>query len=563
MSVISGTQWLAVGLSIAVLAGCQNGQGLKTQRNAFSSVDENGHRGLKASAESPQLTSVPIPAVTPVAALLDKDIPKSESLNQPPEVVRDGLYTVVVNALPVQEVLFGLAQDTSLELEIIGRLEGEVTLNAVRQPLASILKKLAAQTAIRYSLADGVLVVEADTPYIRTYRVDYLNISRTTETRVDLATQVGSIRNSPEGEGAGQASNGSQMSIKNLSENRFWEALNHSISGIVGETEENAGAIFVNREAGLITVRADSEQHLIIEELINSTVDSARRQVLIEATVVEVTLNNNYESGVDWSLLDNNGGAALNYAQVLAGLPNAREASASPDALLTYSNSGTYGDVTATLRLLQQFGDVQVLSSPKIIAMNNQPAVLKVVDNRVYFTFEVNQQQTENGDLQTQIDSHVHSVPVGLVMNVTAFVSDGDEVVLNVRPTISRILNFAEDPGPALAGQAQVRNLIPEIQVREMESMLRVGSGQVAIIGGLMQNRADNRTAGLPGIARVPLLGRFFSRDTNSLEKTELLVFLRPTVIHDSDLRHHSEQLQRFIPVARGQLLRSDRGINQ
>ena len=125
----------------------------------------------------------------------------------------------------------------------------------------------------------------------------------------------------------------------------------------------------------------------------------------------------------------------------------------------------------------------------------------------------------------------VHSVPIGLVMNVTPFINSTDEVILNVRPTISRILNFAEDPSPALAGQTQVRNLIPEIQVREMESLLRVQSGEVAIIGGLMQNRTDNIDAGVPGLRRMPWLGKLFSYSSRVLEKTELLIFLRPTVM--------------------------------
>jgi len=174
---------------------------------------------------------------------------------------------------------------------------------------------------------------------------------------------------------------------------------------------------------------------------------------------------------------------------------------------------------------------VQVLSNPKIIALNNQPAVLKVVDNRVYFTFEIDRLQRENGDERTVVDSTVHSVPVGLVMSVTPFINGSGEVILNVRPTISRILNFTSDPSPTLAGQSEVKNLIPEIQVREMESMLRVQSGDVAIIGGLMQNRADDQKSGVPVIGALPLIGKIFSQTNRNFEKTELLVFLRPTVL--------------------------------
>jgi len=241
----------------------------------------------------------------------------------------------------------------------------------------------------------------------------------------------------------------------------------------------------------VVTVRARDAQHRSIKTLLDKIVISAQRQVLIEATVVEVTLNDKFESGVDWQVLNSDGESGANF-------------------------------------------DFSHLSSPKIIAMNNQPAVLKVVDNRVYFTFEVNRLERENGDERTVVDSTVHSVPVGLVMNVTPFISKDKEVILNVRPTISRILNFAEDPSPALAGQSQVRNLIPEIQVREMESLLRVQSGNVAIIGGLMQNKVDNRTTVVPGLGSVPVLGKLFSHETREIEKTELLIFLRPTVIDNS-----------------------------
>ncbi len=511
--------------------------------------------GVPPVVPIPQATApmplLPVPAIRRASAA-DRSVEPS---------IPTELYTVVVQKLPVEEVLFAIARDTTLDLDIVGDVTGDITLNAVQQPLELILRKIAHQVPLRYRLQDGGLLVEADDPLIKTYRVDYLNINRSSKTSVELTTQVGSLRASPDSASANSAANGSRMSIENTSENNFWEALIGSVAGIVGESEsadsgKNSENIFVNREAGLITVRARTAQHLLIDELIKNTVGSAKRQVLIEATVVEVTLNDSFESGVDWRLLDNDGGTAIEYAQLLSGSPQAADATASPDNLLTYrSTGGSLGDVTATLKLLQQFGDVQVLSSPKIIALNNQPAVLKVVDNRVYFTFKVNQQESEGGEVRTQIDSTVHSVPVGLVMNVTAFISADDEVILNVRPTISRILNFAEDPGPALAGQGQIKNLIPEIQVREMESLLRVHSGEVAIIGGLMQNRRDSRRAGLPGIADVPLFGRLFSRDTDTLEKTELLVFLRPTVIRDADLDHHADQLNRFVPHQKRQLL--------
>lgn len=462
-------------------------------------------------------------------------------------ILPGGLYTVSVNRVPASEVLFSLARDSNLDMSVNGEIEGKVSLNVVNQPIAAILDRLQKQVPIRYSIKGHSVTVSADTPFVKSYRVDYLNISRRVQSSVSLATQIGSLKTSvDEASRSDRASNGSTMQVHNESENRFWDSLVANIAGVIndspltiGGSQPDADNIFVNRESGILTVRATSKQHQFVDTLIAKIVGSAQRQVLIEATVVEVTLNNSFESGVDWRMLDNNGGTAIDFAQLLTGSPQASTVTTPKTSILSYrNNSSGFGDVSATLKLLHQFGDVQVLSNPKIIALNNQPAVLKVVDNRVYFSFEIDRLQRENGDERTVVDSTIHSVPVGLVMSVTPFINDSGEVILNVRPTISRILNFATDPSPTLAGQSEVQNLIPEIQVREMESLLRVQSGDVAIIGGLMQNRTDDRTAGVPLLSALPLIGKVFSQSNKNNEKTELLVFLRPTVLQ----RNSSEQ---------------------
>jgi len=487
-------------------------------------------------------TTVPVATRSAVSAIPSVTLPRAvlPAPNTNDLASAGELYTVSVNQVPASEVLFALARDTNMELAITGKIDETVTLNVINQPISAILEKLQLQVPIRYAIDGRSITVTADSPFVKSYQIDYLNISRRSQSSVSLATQIGSLRTSIDDNGAAdRASNGSTMQVQNESENRFWDSLVANIAGIIRDPqsqtdgkESSAGNIFVNRESGLLSVRATGKQHRIVESLISKVVGSAQRQVLIEATVVEVTLNDSFESGVDWQMLDNNDGTAVDYAQLLTGSPSASEATAPKTSVLSYRNSNSrFGYVSATLKLLQQFGDVQVLSNPKIIALNNQPAVLKVVDNRVYFTFEIDRLQRENGDERTVVDSTVHSVPVGLVMSVTPFINGSGEVILNVRPTISRILNFTSDPSPTLAGQSEVKNLIPEIQVREMESMLRVQSGDVAIIGGLMQNRADDQKSGVPVIGALPLIGKIFSQTNRNFEKTELLVFLRPTVL--------------------------------
>jgi general secretion pathway protein D len=287
----------------------------------------------------------------------------------------------------------------------------------------------------------------------------------------------------------------------------------------------------VNRDAGLLTLYAEHSVHQDLRRYLEKLHDSAQRQVLIEATVIEVALSDRFEAGINWQLLAK-GVNGLSAAQVLTGAPVVTAESVSrlprPSGILSLVQQSRIGDVAATLSLLEQFGDVRILSRPRIIALNNQPAVLKVVDNHVYFTVNVERRLSDTRD-EIVTETEIHTVPVGLVMNVTAFVGSDDVVMLNVRPTMSRILGFVDDPNPELA-LANIRNSVPEIQVREMESMLRVKSGDIAIIGGLMQESVRDTDRQIPGAAGLPFIGRLFKQKSRSRTLTELLVVLRPTI---------------------------------
>jgi len=237
------------------------------------------------------------------------------------------------------------------------------------------------------------------------------------------------------------------------------------------------------------------------------------------------------------------GGTGINAAQVFHGQPELAAGVLgrlpTPSGLLSaVHQSNTLGRLTATLNLLGQFGDVKILSRPQIIAINNQSAVLKVVDNRVYFTMKV-ERNTREGEDELTTATEIHTVPVGLVMSVTPYIAEDNQVILNVRPTISRILGFVNDPNPELA-IAQVQNGVPEIQVREMESVLSVASGQIAMIGGLMQEQTQQTTTEVPVIAKLPFIGSLFSDRKRHSGTTELMVFLQPTVITGDSVTQHA-----------------------
>jgi MSHA biogenesis protein MshL len=260
---------------------------------------------------------------------------------------------------------------------------------------------------------------------------------------------------------------------------------------------------------------------------------------MIEATIAEVSLSDNYQQGIDWSLAPL-GSKGFTLKQTGTSV-------ASNIVQLAYNNvTSRFGSITAAVRLLDGFGTVKVLSSPKLSVLNNQTAVLKVVDNLVYFTVKADTTANQT-TTTTTYTTNLNSVPVGLVMNVTPQISENDTVLLNIRPSISRKFAEVEDPNPALK-LAGITSTVPVIRTREMESMIRVENGNIAVMGGLMEDGLENDDGAIPGISRIPILGSFFQNRNDTRRKTELVVFLRPVVVHNASLEGDFSSFRSRLP---------------
>lgn len=451
-------------------------------------------------------------------------------------------YTIVVTGVPVKELLFALARDAKLNIDVNNNVDGTVTINAINQPLTKILDRISQQTNIRYHINDGLLSVSADTPYLVTYKVPYINMERESMGDVNATVRVG-------GNTQGQQSDASSnFSVKNSTANKFWADLRSNISAFINAGEKNTDVV-TNPSTGFLTVRATQKQHKNIKKYINRVVGSAQRQVLIEATIVEVTLNNSYEQGINWTKLAHStkSGLSLRNEFTPASLSTSKE-----QLVVSYLDRGQSEDLNTTIRLLQNFGNVKVLSSPKIMTLNNQTSVLKVVDNRVYFKVDVNVATNDNVKTTTY-ETEINTVPEGFIMSLLPYIGENDEVILNVRPTITRVLRYVDDPNPALAA-ADVTSQIPEMQVREMETVLRLQSGQVAILGGLMQDTASLNTSQVPGLGSRLGIGNLFKSKQNAFKKSELVVFLRPVRIKrpdiDADLSDYRQYLNPAMPIS-------------
>ncbi len=518
------------------------------------------------------------------------------------------VFSVVVNDVPVKTLLFALARDNKLNVDIHPSVGGRVTLNATDQTLPQLLERIAAQSDIRYEISGNLLRVQPDTPYLINYTIDYVNLQRQSSSNVSVSASLGA------GGGGGGSSD---SSIKSSADNRFWDTLISNVCQIVlasnqnrnqrdeqielqrqqdrddrlrvaleitkalqpagqggagqaspgstggslsgsagdlmrqvmgafgatsgsansdaavaaiatggasnavaaggrsgsagasggtasvgGSQNNNAAAqaagasascgsagggassgspasnpLMVNKESGVIGVNTTSKGHQQVRTFIDKVMAGARRQVLIEATVVEVQLSADSQSGVNWSQLITNGtakGLSIGLGAAAPGFVSNSTAGAGGASIASigYKGDNAWGTISSAISLLEKFGQAKVLSSPKLSVINNQTAIIKVVDDYVYVTISyIAPTFSASGGVTSPATytSNINTIPVGFVMTVTPQISDAGDVTLNVHPSITRVVSKITDPNPALLNSTPpIVNLLPVVQTREL-----------------------------------------------------------------------------------------------
>ena len=563
-----------------------------------------GH--IDAQTQAPEST---VKKLTPLEMVIPKSTKNIPYLSPPQAKVKPQTYSVVVNEVPVKEILFALARESKMNIDIHPSIHGVVTINAVDQTLAAILDRLSRQVDLTYKMDGDTVSIRPDSPYLKTYIVNYVNMNRDTTGEISVSNQIASnasmTGDAKKLDRADAGDNTSKTKVESKSAHHLWDSLIQNIKDILIESDKDvlvnrlgtdsrlqglydakssgtgyasmggqgpvygglatgnsnqnivanveesaeknlknyktlfAASVIPNKETGVLSIRATQRQHSKVQEFLDKVIASASRQVLIEATIVEIKLNDKYQAGVDWSRLGSSGKLdGFTFQQNLLGTTLAT----GPSMVIGYAKAGTViGDLAASVKLLQSFGATKVLSSPKLMVLNSQTAILKSVDNLVYFTVESNTiLATATTAAYTTFTTTPHTMPVGVWMSVTPQVNENGTVTINVRPTISRQSGAVQDPNPLL----KIISYIPQITVREMESMLQVPTGNTVILGGLMQDELLNNSNGIPGISKLPIIGNVFKAQDENITKTELVIFLRPTVIPNPTL--DSEELQAY-----------------
>ena len=458
-------------------------------------------------------------------------------------------------------VIRELASKFGLQYQIDPETRGTVNTTLRNRTLPEALAAIMPR-GVSYEIQNGVLRVGPTRIATRIFSLDYVALSRVGTASTIIQRRLGntSLSNNAVGGGAiGLGSAGSISSagggadvISAVSVADVWEEIRVATeallfdAGPANSQAPSAGAglggigsagrpfsrvgtdgrrLIINPIAGTITVSAFPSQLDQLEIFIRAFESSIQRQVLIEAKIVEVNLDRSFQFGVDWNALARAGTASLGIASTIPSR-TPRAPGSAPTGNVEFSLSGGPGQITAVLNALSSQGDVRVLSSPRVSALNNQRAVFDVTTGEIVFNVTQTPIVSPNGSTTFQSQVTPTQVNVGIVLDVLPQIGADNTVTMNIRPVVTSVARTATFTAPdGAVFQA------PVIDTRESDTMARLRAGETIIIGGLMQTRREKVRSGIPGLRDIPLLGRLFTSYNDVERKAELVIFLTPTII--------------------------------
>lgn len=579
--------------SMLVVPGCSSTTTVNprlTKLDPTLGLNRSDYRHM--DAEKSDGSAVP----EPLAVTIEKAAPPVPQLAEilaaprPPKIGETQLVSIsVTDDVPLKDVLLELAKLADVDIELDASITGGISFIAKEKPFNEVVDRIANLAGLRYTMKNGVLRVERDTPFIKSYALDFLNLDRDSESSVSLSTNVLSTSVSSGGGGGGSSSGvntGSTSKVSAKTKGDFWVSLETGLDQIIAyqpaqrvssttlqaETEANtlgaapavnpngtpaapaapapapapaaaappvAGgtggskSYTVNRQAGILSLNGTSKQHEMVELLLSKLKSNASAQVLIEAKIIEVDLTDEYKTGINWTAVGDKIGGGVSFNTVGNVLTTTSDIA---------SISVSQGDFSTLISAVERFGTTRTLSSPRLHAINNQPSTLTFATNKVYFQLKIEKTTatatgSSTGTTDTTINSTIQTVPVGIIMSIMPSIdSENNEVTLAVRPTLSSTSGKGvADPAVVFAAKeadiTDVQNIIPEIQVRELDSTVRMKSGQTMVIGGLMQQSGENSDSGVPFVSDVPLVGNLFKSVGRTHTNKELVILIKATIV--------------------------------
>lgn len=521
-----------------LLGACQ------TFKDGDQRLYEQSERLFEESLEQSQNKVAPPPSVQ--AALIPPlDIAGSSGAGP--------RFDVAVNDMPARDFFLSLMQSAGQNLLVHPEVTGNITFSLSNVNLEEVLAAVRDSYGYDYRRTSYGYQIQPNQAITRTYDLNYLNVQRlgTTDTRVSSG-QVTSSDNT--GVGVGGTTTSSTSSTVNASQLLtssnvdFWAEIREVIAMMIGNEEGNQ--VVVNPQAGLLVVRAASADQQAVENFLRQAQRNLQRQVILETKILEVNLSDGFQAGINWSFLQGQKGISLGgFATTAGGVNIPNIPLEGPDGIGgVFGATFDFGNFEGVVQLLETQGDVRVLSSPRISTLNNQKAVIKVGTDE-FFVTDVSTTTTSLAGGTTAPDLDITLTPFfsGISLDVTPQIDENDQITLHVRPTVSRVQD--QNKSIQLGSADNVFNLPLALSTtRQSDSIVRARSGQVVVIGGLLENRNSNDDSNVPWLSKLPFAGALFQQQRKSLEQTELVILMRPQVVNDQvwldELRKSSESFR-------------------
>lgn len=574
-----------IGLLAVIAAGCaanpadQASSEAPDKEPADKLQEEIADAGAEGATEYGEEPAEPPEAVT-------RELMPSLELKPAKREASEPRFDIDVREAPVRAFFNSLVEGTDYNMVVHPDVEGTISLRLKDVTIPEVMKTVQKVHGYDYARQAGGYIVRPPRMQSRLFEIDYLNLERSgrSSTRVtsgELSSSENSGNDNRGGNnnaGSGRKNNRESAvgtSIRTRSESDVWKELERGIRTIVGS--EDGRSVVVSPQSNMVVVRAMPDELREVDEFLGESEASLSRQVVLEAKILEVELAEGFRSGINYAVLsEQSDGDVILGSQTGGGsLLNDRGRGSLADGsseiggqggnldprnldqvdnALTSAFGGAFsaafqlGDFTAFIELLETQGDVQVLSSPRVSTVNNQKAVIKVGTDEFFATDIENETTTSATATTSAPDVELAPFFSGIALDVTPQISDDGEVILHVHPTISEVQDQRKDF--TVGGQQQSIPLALST-VRESDSIVRAESGEIVVIGGLMQETVEDETAGVPLLSDLPGVGSVFEQTRQRRKKTELVILLKPQVIESSEdwqgpLNESSERIQKM-----------------
>ncbi len=505
-----------------------------------------------AALALPQMLAASVPAVVAPPPLLLAAAPARLPM---PVAAAEPRFDLSVNNAPAAQVFLQLVNGTAYNMLVSPDVSGMLSITLKDTTVSEAMDTLRELFGYEYRITGNRIFVYPNTVQTRLYKVNYLPGRRqgASDTRVtSSAITLGGSGANPGGVNSGGGGNNTSGNrsddsahVRTTSDADFWREVQNSLVSLVGS--QSGRSVVLNPAAGVVVVKATPAELRQVENYLKAVQLSIERQVMLEAKIVEVQLNHDAQTGINWAGFGKLGSGKLSIGSAAPGttlgssgnLSNADGTSIAPGVNLAAGalGRGFYGlafqaaNFAALLNFLQTQGDVQVLSSPRIATLNNQKAVLKVGSDELYVTGVTTTTNSSGSGSVTSPSLTLQPFFSGISLDVTPQIDDAGNVMLHVHPTISVVTEKQKNID--LGSLGSFRLPLASSTVNETDSIVRVKDGQIVAIGGLMKHTMVDERTGLPVLGDAPVVGGLFRQTSTIHSKRELVIMLKPTIIQE------------------------------